>query len=183
MTLPGVKSGKTGGAPGRQQPAIGFDGPAQLRNVVAEHFAKAAGLEKIPLHVDDQEGAMRRREREGVRFRRKVYGLAHRSAPGLGQVGRQRLLGEGIEDRDNGRPGSANPVFASDISDPRQPTRRRSTRKDHAYSLARVIRTRRRCKWGAEPFSRCVSMAKSAPSRVAGERRGPVQGQEEVKAP
>jgi hypothetical protein len=27
------------------------DGPAQQRNVVAEHGAKAAGLEKISLHV------------------------------------------------------------------------------------------------------------------------------------
>ena len=77
MALPCMESGKTGGAPSRQQPAIGFDGPAQLRNVVAEHFPKAARLEKISLHVDNQERAMLGTERESVWFGRKVYGLTH----------------------------------------------------------------------------------------------------------
>ena len=49
-----MKNGKTGGAPRRQEFLVGLDGAAQLRDVVAEHFAKAAGLEKIALHVDDQ---------------------------------------------------------------------------------------------------------------------------------
>src|ERR1700685_728347 len=47
MALPCMEGGKTGGAPSGQKPAIGFDGPAQLRNVIAEHFPKAARLEKI----------------------------------------------------------------------------------------------------------------------------------------
>jgi hypothetical protein len=48
-----------------------------LRNVVAEHFAKTAGLEKIALHVDDQERAMLRRECELVRFGGEVDGGGH----------------------------------------------------------------------------------------------------------
>ncbi len=77
MTFAGVENGKTGGAPGREQPSVWFNGAAQLRNVVAEHFAEAPGLEKIALHVDDQERALLRREREGVGFGREVYGFVH----------------------------------------------------------------------------------------------------------
>ena len=41
------------GAPGREQLLVRLDGAAQLRDIVAEHFAEAARLEKIALHVDD----------------------------------------------------------------------------------------------------------------------------------
>ena len=48
--------------------AIGFDGGAQLRHVIAQHFAESAGLEEIALHVDDQQRACRRREFERIGF-------------------------------------------------------------------------------------------------------------------
>ena len=54
MAFPRMQHGETGGAPRRKQPAIGLDRPAELGNVVAEHLAEAAGLQEIPLHVDDQ---------------------------------------------------------------------------------------------------------------------------------
>ena len=47
-------------APGRR------DGPAQQRDVVAQYGAKAAGLEKIALHVDDHEAGMSRLEIERI---------------------------------------------------------------------------------------------------------------------
>ena len=56
---------------------FGSIAPTQLRHVVAEHFAKAARLEKVALHVDDQERAMLGRECELVRFGGKVDGRAH----------------------------------------------------------------------------------------------------------
>ena len=68
MALPRMENGKSGGAPRRQKFAVRLDGAAQLRDVVAEHFAKAARLEKIALHVDDQERAMLRKEHEFVRL-------------------------------------------------------------------------------------------------------------------
>ena len=83
MALTRMERRKTGGAPGRQQPTVRFDRPAQLRDVVAEHFAEAAGLEKIPLHVDNQQRAMVGREREGVGFSGEIYRLTHGSTPGV----------------------------------------------------------------------------------------------------
>ena len=77
MTLAGMENGEASVAPRREQPSVRFDGAAQLRNVVAEHFAKAPGLEKIALHVDDEQRAMLRREREGVGFGREVYRFIH----------------------------------------------------------------------------------------------------------
>ena len=53
-----------------QQLAIGLDHPAQLRHVVAEHFAEAARLEEIALHVDEQQRAATRIEDERIRIRR-----------------------------------------------------------------------------------------------------------------
>ena len=43
--------------PGGQQAPVRLDRPAQLRHIVAEHLAEAAGLEEIALHVDDQQRA------------------------------------------------------------------------------------------------------------------------------
>ena len=48
------RTGRPSDAPGRQQAAVRLDGAAKLRHVVAEHFAEAAGLEEVALHVDDQ---------------------------------------------------------------------------------------------------------------------------------
>ena len=77
MALARVHRRQAGGAPCRQQAPVGLDRAAQLRDVVAEHFAEAARLEKIPLHVDDQQRAMLGLEREGIGFSRDVYCLAH----------------------------------------------------------------------------------------------------------
>ena len=132
MALPGMEGGEAGGAPGGQQPAIGFDRPAQLRNVVAEHFPKAAGLEEIPLHVDDQKRAMLGAEREIVRFGRKVDGLAH---------GRRRRL---LRAHDvAGRPDRAAQNSALDIFGPRLTACRRSRRKEHASRPGRPKPTSR----------------------------------------
>ena len=69
MAFAGVHHRQALGAPGREQLSIGLDGPAQLRHIVAEHLAEAARLEKIALHVDDQQRAGRRGELERIRFR------------------------------------------------------------------------------------------------------------------
>ena len=55
MALTGVDHQAAGRAPSRQQGRVGFDRAAQLRDVVAEHFAETAGLEEVTLHVDDQQ--------------------------------------------------------------------------------------------------------------------------------
>ena len=77
MSFAGMEHLQTRGAPGSEQPLVRFDGAAQLGNVVAEHFAEAAGLQKIALHVDDEQRAMLGREREGVGFGREVYRFIH----------------------------------------------------------------------------------------------------------
>ena len=50
-------------APGRR------NGPPQQRDIVAERSAKAAGLEEIPLHIDDHEASLPGDQIEGIRFR------------------------------------------------------------------------------------------------------------------
>ena len=77
MALAGMDHRKAGGAPGREQLPVRLDGAAQLRNVVAEHFAEAAGLQKIALHVDDEQRAVLGRERERIGFGREVYRFIH----------------------------------------------------------------------------------------------------------
>ena len=47
------------GAPGSEQSLIRFDGAAKQGHIVAQHFAEAARLQKIALHVDDQQRARR----------------------------------------------------------------------------------------------------------------------------
>ena len=66
MAFPCMEHRESGGAPRRQELAVWLDGAAQLRDVVAEHLAKAARLEKVTLHVDDDERAMLRKEHEFV---------------------------------------------------------------------------------------------------------------------
>ena len=68
MALAGMDDQQAGGAPRRQQPAVRLDRAAQLRDVVAQHFAEAAGLEEVALHVDDQQRATRWHEFELVGF-------------------------------------------------------------------------------------------------------------------
>ena len=89
MALARMEGRQTGGAPGREQPAIRLDRAAELRNVVAEHFAEAPGLEEIALHVDNQQRAMGRGERERIGLGLEVYGLRHCSTPLFGGLGRQ----------------------------------------------------------------------------------------------
>ena len=85
VAFPRVKRRKTGGAPSRQQPTVGLDRPAKLRNVVAEHFAESARLQEIPLHVDDQQRAMVRAQCEGIRLGRE-FGRLHGSRPVFGET-------------------------------------------------------------------------------------------------
>jgi hypothetical protein len=66
MALAGMHRQKAGGAPGRQQPAVGLDRAAQLRDVVAQHLAKAAGLEEVALHIDDEQAALGRPQFERI---------------------------------------------------------------------------------------------------------------------
>jgi len=45
-------------APRSEQAAIRLDGAAELRDIVAEHFAEPTGFEEIALHIDDDERAL-----------------------------------------------------------------------------------------------------------------------------
>ena len=38
---------------------IWLDSAAQLRDIIAEHFAQTAGFQEIALHIDDQQRALR----------------------------------------------------------------------------------------------------------------------------
>jgi hypothetical protein len=117
MALAGVHRQQTGGAPGRQQPTVRLDGPAQLRDVVAEHFAEAAGLEEIALHVDDQ-------QRARIRLGRKVHRPTHERR-------RCFLRLQGGDDR----PDRAGPNSAFDIFGPRLTACHHYRRKEHACRL------------------------------------------------
>ena len=55
VALAGMDHQAAGFAPCGQQCRVRLDGAAQLRDVVAEHFAEPAGLEEVTLHVDDQQ--------------------------------------------------------------------------------------------------------------------------------
>lgn len=68
MPFTGVNDGQSGPAPSLKQTAIGIDGAAKLRDVIAEHFSKPAWLEKVSLHVDDQQGTAHRINFVGIRF-------------------------------------------------------------------------------------------------------------------
>ena len=68
MALARVHDRQLPGAPRRQQLPVGLDGPAQLRDVVAEHLAEAARLEEVALHVDDEQRAAVPGELEGIRL-------------------------------------------------------------------------------------------------------------------
>ena len=86
MAFPSMENSQTRGAPSLQKPPVRIDGAPQLRDVVTEHFAKAAWLEEIALHVDDQERAMGGRERELVGFGCKVDGRCHTIDPVRGPL-------------------------------------------------------------------------------------------------
>ena len=55
--------------PSGEQALVRDDAPAQLGDVVAEHLAEPSRLKEIPLHVDDKQGATRRRDIKSVGFR------------------------------------------------------------------------------------------------------------------
>ena len=59
MSLASVNDGQACRAPGLKQTAIRLDGAAELRDIVAEHFAESARFEEVALHVDDEQGAAR----------------------------------------------------------------------------------------------------------------------------
>ena len=69
MTLAGVDDGQPRGARLFEQGSSWSDCLPQQRNVVAECLAKPPGLEKVALHVDDDEARPSRIEIERVGFR------------------------------------------------------------------------------------------------------------------
>jgi hypothetical protein len=71
MPLARVNDGQSRGARRAEQAAAGFDNGAQHRDIVAKGGTEATGLEKIPLHVDEQEG--RRLRIDGNRSGLCVY--------------------------------------------------------------------------------------------------------------
>jgi len=68
MALAGMDDGQTRQSRRIEQAPGRRDGPAQQRDVVAQYGAKAAGLEKIALHVDDHEAGVRRVEIKWIRL-------------------------------------------------------------------------------------------------------------------
>ena len=80
VAFAGVHDDEAVRAPRVKQPADWRDRPAQLRHVVAERFAKAAALEKVALHIDDDQRAFCRNEMKrpwlgGNGYRRWGYGI------------------------------------------------------------------------------------------------------------
>jgi hypothetical protein len=70
MPLPGVNHQEAAGAGGLQQPSARRNRGAQQADVVAEALAEAPGLQKIPLHVDNEERGAR-----GLDLDRKRLGI------------------------------------------------------------------------------------------------------------
>src|SRR6516165_6569161 len=68
MALPGVDDGQPHSSCCIKQPLRRPDRSPQQRNVVAQYRAKAARLEKIPLHIDDDEPRPSQSQLEGIRF-------------------------------------------------------------------------------------------------------------------
>ena len=68
MAFAGVHHHHSGGAACVQDAAGGGDGGAQQGDVVAEGGAEAARLEKVALHVDNDERGGSGIEGEGIRF-------------------------------------------------------------------------------------------------------------------
>ena len=77
MALSRVYNLQTSRSPRGEQFSIRIYGSAQLGDIVSQHFAKSARLEKIALHVDDEERTVRGLEFEFVRFRINAQGPAH----------------------------------------------------------------------------------------------------------
>jgi len=63
VALAGVDHQKAGGARGFEHRLAGRDRGGKQRHVIAERFPKAARLEEIALHVDDDERGAREVER------------------------------------------------------------------------------------------------------------------------
>ncbi len=86
MTLAGVDDEDAGLARRCQHRGDRADGAAKLGYVVAQHGAEAAGLDEIPLHVDDDERGGGRLELEGIGLSRYFW---HGQPPSEGS-GRRR---------------------------------------------------------------------------------------------
>jgi len=54
MPLPGVNHEHTGSTRGSKHICTRFDCGLETGNIVAERGTKPAGLQKIPLHIDDE---------------------------------------------------------------------------------------------------------------------------------
>src|SRR5271170_766815 len=68
MAFAGMDHRQSGGARSLQEKAGWCDGLAQQRNIVAKHGAKAARLEEVSLHVDNDQAGARRIEIEVIRL-------------------------------------------------------------------------------------------------------------------
>ena len=66
VSFPSVQHHQARTSPSGEQLLVRLNGAAQLRDIIAEHFTKPTGLQEIPLHVDDQQGALRWEELEGI---------------------------------------------------------------------------------------------------------------------
>jgi hypothetical protein len=58
MPLASMDDGQVSRPPGLKQAPIRLDGSAELRDIVAKHFSESSRLEKVSLHVDDEQGAV-----------------------------------------------------------------------------------------------------------------------------
>ncbi len=65
------------GSPRRQDAFVGLDRAAQLRDIVAEHLAESAGLEKVSLHIDDQKRAMVGRQFKAIGLGGDFHDFVH----------------------------------------------------------------------------------------------------------
>jgi hypothetical protein len=78
MAFARVDDEKTGFARCSQDIAAGFHRARQLRDIVAERFAEAAGLQEIALHVDDHQRGFRPDEFDWHRFGcEQIFGRGH----------------------------------------------------------------------------------------------------------
>ena len=72
MPLPGVNHEHIGSARGREDIRARPDRSLETRNVVAERGTEAARLQKVPLHINDDE--RRSTGIDGNRRRLRIYG-------------------------------------------------------------------------------------------------------------
>jgi hypothetical protein len=66
MSLASMDDGQVSRPPGLKQASIRLDGAPELGDIVAKHFSESARLEKVSLHVDNEQSAMREVDLIGV---------------------------------------------------------------------------------------------------------------------